>query len=279
MNDNGTKDNIQPIFQYRDSSGGIFCPEFELAPWPGFIFRRQAILDQIQLCMPKKGETARFIELGYGSGILSYEFYRRNFECYGFDYSELSLKTANAVFNSDKHRICFKPELTEDDHEKYDVLGAFEILEHVPDDSTAFSSWIKLLKPNGKIILSVPARMKFWCYRDLRTGHQRRYEREQLIQLCTKNGLQIDSLISYGFPVLNLLLPIADYLVHKPEYMENISKSKEDLTKVSGIKHTREYSFRKWIPFRTIVALAKLHRVFYKTNLGSGYVLVATRRP
>ena len=57
---------------------GIFSDEFKLIPAPNFILRRNAILDAINDLKPGK-----LIEIGFGTGACTYEFYRRGYECTG----------------------------------------------------------------------------------------------------------------------------------------------------------------------------------------------------
>lgn len=62
----------------------------------------------------------------------------------------------------------------------FDLIGLFDVLEHLPDDVKALKEIRKALKPGGKLILTVPASMKLWSYVDEVAGHYIRYSSKTL---------------------------------------------------------------------------------------------------
>jgi len=73
----------------------------------------------------------------------------------------------------------------------FDLAVAIEVLEHIKDDSRAFSEIARVLKPDGFFLFSVPLRMDLFDAFDTAVGHERRYEIENLIFLTSKSGLRI----------------------------------------------------------------------------------------
>ena len=141
--------------------------------------RRQTLYD-IMKTIPTQESNKKYIEIGYGSGIFAYEFYKMGFDVYGFDLSQSAYDTAQELFNYDKHRLNLKKYLTDEDNAAYDMLGAYEVLEHIEDDFGVLLKWRELLRENGLLLLSVPAHMKNYGLRDKWAGHVRRYEKEYL---------------------------------------------------------------------------------------------------
>jgi SAM-dependent methyltransferase len=84
---------------------------------------------------------------------------------------------------------------------RYDLVCLFDVLEHVDNDQAALIRVAGLLKPGGRVILTVPAHMRLYGPHDRLLHHFRRYGRTQLKRLLTHAGLDIDRL-SY----LNALL-------------------------------------------------------------------------
>lgn len=65
----------------------------------------------------------------------------------------------------------------------FDIVTALDVLEHVPDDRAATEEMIRVLKPGGLLVLTVPALMSLWSDWDVALHHQRRYHKDGLLQL------------------------------------------------------------------------------------------------
>jgi SAM-dependent methyltransferase len=96
----------------------------------------------------------------------------------------------------------------------FDLVCLFDVLEHVAEDEASLVSMRRLLKPNGKIVLTVPAHQWLWSTHDVGLHHMRRYSRELLKERIEQAGYRIDKL-SYTnvalFPVA-ILARLADRL-------------------------------------------------------------------
>ncbi len=75
--------------------------------------------------------------------------------------------------------------------ETFDVVSAFDVVEHCADDSRAVSELARVLVPTGRMLLSVPAYQWAWSDHDVRAGHHRRYTRPQLARLVEASGLHV----------------------------------------------------------------------------------------
>ncbi|MBF0686339.1 MAG: class I SAM-dependent methyltransferase [Cellulomonas sp.] len=83
----------------------------------------------------------------------------------------------------------------------FDVVCAFEVLEHIEDDHAVLESWLSCLRPGGMLLLSMPAgssRMGPW---DEAVGHFRRYDPEALEEQLTRHGLVDIEVTCYGTPL------------------------------------------------------------------------------
>ncbi|PRZ08089.1 methyltransferase family protein [Isoptericola sp. CG 20/1183] len=83
----------------------------------------------------------------------------------------------------------------------YDVVCAFEVLEHLEDDAGALASWVELLRPGGLVLVSTPAWRARYGPMDAAVGHHRRYEPAQMRALLAGAGLADVGGRLYGAPL------------------------------------------------------------------------------
>jgi SAM-dependent methyltransferase len=73
----------------------------------------------------------------------------------------------------------------------FDVVGAFDVVEHCEDDHRAVSELARVVVPGGRVLLSVPAYSWAWTDHDVRAGHHHRYTRRQLVRVVEAAGLTV----------------------------------------------------------------------------------------
>jgi SAM-dependent methyltransferase len=74
----------------------------------------------------------------------------------------------------------------------FDLVCAFDIIEHVQDDLQSFSELTRVLKDNGILIFSVPIHAVLWNSFDEFVGHVRRYEPAHLMHILQKHELVLE---------------------------------------------------------------------------------------
>jgi SAM-dependent methyltransferase len=88
--------------------------------------------------------------------------------------------------------------------EEYDLIGMFDVLEHIPEDEQVLENVYRALKPGGMLLCSVPQHMWMWSDVDTFSHHARRYERGELERKGKKAGFQVVRSTSF----MSFLLPI-----------------------------------------------------------------------
>lgn len=73
----------------------------------------------------------------------------------------------------------------------FDVVGAFDVLEHCSPEQAAVTEMLRVLKPGGRLLMSVPAYQWAWSDFDDRNGHYRRYTRARLRAALEAGGFEI----------------------------------------------------------------------------------------
>ncbi len=74
----------------------------------------------------------------------------------------------------------------------FDVVCAFEVLEHIPEDEKVITQISAAMKRGGKLFISVPLHMNQWTEWDTLVGHHRRYDPLQLQKMLEANGFEIE---------------------------------------------------------------------------------------
>ncbi|MFZ2541670.1 MAG: class I SAM-dependent methyltransferase [Gallionella sp.] len=86
----------------------------------------------------------------------------------------------------------------------FDALGAFDVLEHIEEDSIVLAQMHQALKPGGALLLTVPQHPSLWSNQDEMACHVRRYTVTELKQKVSSAGFDIVGSGSF----VALLLPV-----------------------------------------------------------------------
>ncbi len=88
---------------------------------------------------------------------------------------------------------------------KFDLIGFFDVLEHIEDDKTALKAVVDRLASGGLLCMNVPAYQWLFTRHDRLHHHFRRYNRTQIIGMLKAAGLTVEFASYWNF----LLFPIA----------------------------------------------------------------------
>ncbi len=78
----------------------------------------------------------------------------------------------------------------------FDLIAAFDVIEHVEDDVAALSALAQRVGPGCRFIMTVPAYQWLWSAHDVHNHHFRRYTRSLLSARLQQAGFEIER-ISY----------------------------------------------------------------------------------
>lgn len=90
--------------------------------------------------------------------------------------------------------------------EEFDIIVAFDVIEHIEDDIAAISNINKMLHKGGSLIITVPQHMFLWSKLDEIVKHKRRYSRSELLAKLKENGFDISYCTSFLFVLFPLML-------------------------------------------------------------------------
>lgn len=138
-------------------------------------------------------EETTVLDIGCGSGkFLKYLKEKKNCDCTGLELNENAI--SEAVQNGLKVKSEFVQQHAEDINNRYDVVCAFQVLEHIADAGSFLEGAIKCLKPNGKLIICVPNNNP-WFYQydkfhtlNLPPHHMNMWDENALTRLASYYG-------------------------------------------------------------------------------------------
>lgn len=148
------------------------------------------------------GHGLRILDIGFGTGAML-TFLSRYGAVVGMDMSAEAIRFARTR--------CDRPMLLGDvlriplTTASVDLVTAFDILEHVDDDSDALAELARVCRPGGHALLTVPAFEFLWGNQDVISHHRRRYTRRDFRTRVEAAGFRIDRLSYFNallFPVV-----------------------------------------------------------------------------
>lgn len=228
--------------------------------------------DVVRRILDKLDGVETVLEIGVGVGGLGSRLSQK------YQYTGLDLDSKSAAIARERiaaagnGRVIHGTTADLEPESSFDLVCAFEVLEHIDDDEASLREWRELVKPGGWLLLSVPARHGGLGAHDEAAGHIRRYTRLGLHQLSGRVGLSVEQVVGYGFPLGNALEGIWHLAARRSRRQGTL----EERTAHSG---------RRFQPPTVLGAatqaltmpFALIQRATAKTDLGNGLVLVARR--
>ena len=157
-----------------------------------------------------QGNRSRVLDFGAGIGTLADIWFTKRSEridCLEIDkaQSEVISKKGFRIYNSlDSIDV------------KYNFIFTSNVLEHIDDDKATITQLQKLLHPNGRIAIYVPAFMLLFSELDEAVGHYRRYSMKEIKEKVLEADLRVihvQYVDSLGF-LASLLVRIIGYKSH-----------------------------------------------------------------
>lgn len=182
-----------------DKSVYIRMSEQDAGHW-WFVARRQILRDQIAaLGLPAR---ARILEAGCGpGGNLAMLAGFGNVEAFELDDEARRIAAARSGIDV---RPGMLPDRIDEAPGAFDLIAAFDVIEHVDQDAASVQALARLLRPGGRLIVTVPAYRWLWSAHDERHHHKRRYTRSSVRSLAVGAGLEVEKCSHFN----SFLLPV-----------------------------------------------------------------------
>ena len=267
------KTEAQPVFH---PTLGASIPEAGWVPAPRYLLRRSRVIHYMKSLNPN-----RFLDIGCGPGALLADAARLGIQAEGFEMAESARRLGARILEGLDIPIHDGP--SQQWAGLFDLVGAFEVLEHIEDDQHALNEWREWVAPGKHLMLSVPAHPSRFNAADVWAGHYRRYTRKRLETLFQEAGFKIEALECYGFPLATILEWPRAWVYGRQLRKANANPESGSAERTAQSGTNRSVDSRFW-PFLAsplgtamIQLFAWLQKPFMKTALGNGYLVVARK--
>jgi SAM-dependent methyltransferase len=165
-----------------------------------FRTRNTLILDVLRRVLPGAGTV---LEIGCGTGYVLRALNNAGYVVTGSELFPRGIEHARArvpagtFVQLDARNIPYR--------EEFDVVAAFDVLEHIPDDQQVMREMALAAKPGGGVLITVPQHPWMWSKADDHARHERRYTRVELLQKLERAELEpvlVTSFVTLALPAM-----------------------------------------------------------------------------
>lgn len=172
------------LVSYPDDGNSVCFEMEDMSFW--YQHRNECLVETMKAnSFPKE-----FLDIGGGNGITALAMQNA-----GYEVTLVEPYTAG-IANARKRGIRSTIQSTLEEYAAQvsgtaPAAGFFDVMEHIEDDQTFLENINRLLTPDGRIMLTVPAFQSLWSENDVQLGHFRRYTLTQLSDLLAKAGFRV----------------------------------------------------------------------------------------
>ncbi|MBU0859399.1 MAG: class I SAM-dependent methyltransferase [Alphaproteobacteria bacterium] len=165
--------------------------------------RRQILRSVIaRLKLPR---PARVLEAGSGTGA-NLTMLAEFGSVQGFEPDDYAREIARKTAAVETHRGFLPDDIPYEG--PYDLVCAFDVIEHVERDAASVTALYRLTVPGGYAVFTVPAFMFLWSKHDEVNHHFRRYTLPQFKGLLQNAGYQVEFISYYNMFLFPLVVAV-----------------------------------------------------------------------
>lgn len=171
-----------------------------------FVGKRKIVTKLFEKFCWSGKKNKKILDIGCGMGVML-ENLSQYGEVYGCDIESEAIEYCSQFFGDNVKLGNFAADKLYNS-ESFDAVVSLDVLEHIQDDRSALREIQRILKPRGKLVITVPAQMKQWSYNDEVVHHYRRYEYDELKEKIREAGFHIEKLSFYNSKLYPFIIVI-----------------------------------------------------------------------
>ena len=167
-----------------------------------FVARRK-ILASVLSALPMKA-NCQICEAGCGVGG-NLEMLGTYGSVHAFEINPSAIEKCRLISVADIREGSLPDHIPFPVDQKFDLVVAFDVLEHIEDDANSFAALVDKLHPDGYLFITVPAYAWMMSAHDHAHHHHRRYSRTSLKALAAQEDIEMLRLGNFNtllFPVI-----------------------------------------------------------------------------
>lgn len=162
----------------------------------------------------------QYLEIGCGTGYVLRGIHQKfpNVKIVGAEYFEEGLEIAKLRTPEAEFIQLDATKMTT--HDSYDLVGLFDVLEHITEDELVLGNIHSSLVSGGHLAITVPQHMWLWSPSDDYAQHVRRYSFNELLNKVKKANFEIQlctSFVTFLLPVMWLNRAVSKGKTFDPE--------------------------------------------------------------
>ena len=166
----------------------------------------------------------RTLDIGAGTGSTLKLLRRYGGAAYGVEFSTVAIHMlkqgglTSIVRSNAEESMPFKTDT-------FSAVTCLDVLEHLENDSGLLAEMVRVCKPGGFILVTVPAMPFLWSSHDEALHHKRRYVKKQLLNRIASLNCTVTRSTYYN---AFLFLPIAAVRMFKSFMRTEVGKAESD---------------------------------------------------
>jgi len=185
-------DEVNLIYMKRDQSG-LYSHWKKIATQQQNDFRAASLRSLIFSYIDTKKNV---LDLGCGTCDMTLFLFKQKVDVTSIDFSIEMLEVGKKILRRNGYPInkVYRQGLesfSKNYPSHFDQVLCLDVIEHIKNDIAAIKCIYKLIKPGGKLLLTVPALSYLYGPKDKNVGHYRRYNRQELYAKISNAGFKI----------------------------------------------------------------------------------------
>ena len=181
----------------------IYAAYFKFERYHWWNLGKLSIVESLVRRYCSQTEPLKLIDIGAGTGSYAEFFAKKGMMVEAHDGSPLAMP-----YLRDVCAHCVQKKFPDDYRQcnpEYDVVLLLDMIEHLQDDRSGIDAALRLLKPGGILLCTVPACKRMWGEYDVVAHHYRRYDLSEVRELVKDKRARIEKISYYStllFPFL-----------------------------------------------------------------------------